>query len=114
MSTIEKRFRRNFIVASVVHVAIIGGLVVFEGVFNSARSNVPATTELIIPAGIIGDQPTGPGNGRGNYTAPPPEPASENTGPPAGPSEPVAKPEEPVAPKVKAAPPETKDPNEIA
>jgi TonB family protein len=114
MSTIEKRFRRNFVVACLVHVAIIGGIVVFEGVFNNARSNVPATTELIIPADILGDLPTGAGMGRGNYAPPPPEPAGENAGPSAGPSEPAAKPEEPVAPKVKAAPPEAKDSNEIA
>ncbi|HXI85378.1 MAG TPA: TonB C-terminal domain-containing protein [Verrucomicrobiae bacterium] len=113
MSTIEKRFRRNFIVASIVHVAIIGGIVIFEGIFSSARSNVPATTELIIPADILGDQPTGPGSGRGNYTAPAPEPAAENTGAPAAPSAPAAKPAEPVAPKPAAAPPEAKDPNEI-
>ena len=112
MSTIEKRFRRNFIVACLVHIAIIGGIVVFEGVFNNAHSNVPATTELIIPADILGDLPTG--TGRGNYAPPPPEPAGENAGPAAGPSEPAAKPEEPVAPKVKATLPEAKDPNEIA
>ena len=81
MSTIEKRFRRNFVVACLVHVAIIGGIVVFEGVFNNARSNVPATTELIIPADILGDLPTGAGMGRGNYAPPPPEPAGENAGP---------------------------------
>jgi TonB family protein len=115
MSTIEKRFRRNFVVACIVHVAIIGGLVVFEGIFNNARSNVPATTELIIPADILGDLPTGEGSGRGNYT-PPPEPAGETAGAPsapAAPSEPVAKPAEPVAPKATVAPPEAKDPNDI-
>ena len=114
MSTIEKRFRRNFIVACIVHVAIIGGIVVFEGVLNSARSNVPTAVELIIPADILGDLPTGTGTGRGNYAPPPPEPAGENAGASAGPSEPAAKPEESVAPKVKATPPEAKDPNEIA
>jgi TonB family protein len=114
MSTIEKRFRRNFIVACLVHAAIIGGIVVFEGVFNSARSNVPTATELIIPADILGDLPAGAGTGRGNYAPPPAEPAGENAGPSAGPSEPAAKPEEPVAPKVKATPPEAKDPNDIA
>jgi TonB family protein len=113
MSTMEKRFRRNFVVACLVHVAIIGGIVVFEGVFNNAHSNVPATTELIIPADILGDLPTGTGNGRGNYAPPPAEPAGENAGAPAAPSEPVAKPAEPVAPKATAPPPETKDPNEI-
>ena len=113
MSTIEKRFRRNFVVACIVHVAIIGGIVVFEGVFNSASSNVPTTTELIIPADILGDQPVGEGSGRGNYTAPPPERVGESAGAPAAPSEPVAKPAEPVAPKAAPAPPEAKGPNDI-
>jgi TonB family protein len=113
MSTIEKRFRRNFIVASLVHVAIIGTIVVFEGIFNSADSNVRTDVQLIVPADILGDQPVGPGSGRGNYTAPPPEPAAESAGAPAAPSEPAAKPAEPVAPPVKAAPPEAMDPNEI-
>lgn len=114
MSTIEKRFRRNFIVACLVHVAIISGIVVFEGVFNNARSNVPAATELIIPADILGDLPTGTGMGRGNYAPPPAEPAGQAAAPSAAPSEPVAKPEEPVAPKARAAPPEPNDPNAIA
>ena len=117
MSTIEKRFRRNFIVASLVHVAIIGTIVVFEGVFNSADSNVRTDVQLIVPADILGDQPVGPGNGRGNYTAPPPEAAAESAGAPAGPSEPAAQPAAPAAPEVKAAPAaptEVKDPNEIA
>ena len=114
MSTIEKRFRRNFIVASLFHVAIIGTLVVFEGFFNSADSNVRTDVQLIVPADILGDQPVGPGNGRGNYTAPPPEPAGESAAAPAAPSEPAAKPAEPVAPKATAAPPEPNDPNTIA
>jgi TonB family protein len=113
MSTIEKRFRRNFVVACIVHVAIIGGIVVFEGVFSNAHSNVPATTELIIPANILGDLPTGEGTGRGNYAPPPAEPAGESTGAPSAPSEPAAKPAEPVAPKATTAPPEAKDPNDI-
>jgi outer membrane biosynthesis protein TonB len=113
MSTMEKRFRRNFVVACIVHVAIIGGIVVFEGVFSNAHSNVPATTELIIPADILGDLPTGAGTGRGNYAPPPPEPASENTGAPSAPSEPAAKPAEPVAPKATVPPPDAKDPNDI-
>jgi len=113
MSTIEKRFRRNFVVASLVHVAIICAIVVFEGVFNSARSNVPATTDLIIPADILGDLPTGAGTGRGNYAPPPPEPAGENAGASAAPSEPAAKPAEPVAPKAMSTPPEANAPNDI-
>src|SRR6266404_8929526 len=114
MSTIEKRFRRNFVVACIFHVAIIGGIVVFEGFFSNARSNVPATTELIIPADILGDQPVGEGSGRGNYAPPPPETPDGSAGTAAAPSEPAAKLAEPVAPKTTAAPPEPKDPTEIA
>ncbi len=116
MSTIEKRFRRNFIVACIVHVAVISGIVVFEGFLNNAHSNTPATTELIIPADLLGDLPTGTGNGRGNYAPPAPEPAGESAGAPSTPSEPAPKVEQPVAPKVQEAPSEateTKDPNEI-
>ena len=110
MSTIEKRFRRNFVVACLVHAALIGGIIFFEGTINRARSNAPIVTELITPADIRGDQPTGSGNGRGQYTAPPPEPAHQPERPPAAhrkrlvASAPTAP---PVAPKVKAAPPET-------
>jgi len=114
MSTIEKRFRRNFIVASIVHVAVIAGIVVFEGVFNSARSSIPTAVELITPADIQGDLPQGAGTGRGNYALPPPEPVAESVGPSSVPSEPVATPEEQVAPKARVSPIEAKDPNEIA
>jgi TonB family protein len=108
MSTIEKRFRRNFIVACLAHAALIGGIVFFEGAFRRAQSNAPTAVELITPADILGDLPTGSGNGRGAYTAPPPEPAPQPETAPAGPVETS------VAPKVKAAPAESSDPNEIA
>ena len=113
MSTIEKRFRRNFIVACIAHAALIGGIVFFEGVINTARSNAPATVDLITPADILGDLPKGPGVGRGNYT-PAPEPTGESSTPSAGVSAPATTTEEQPAPKAKAAPPEAKDPNEIA
>jgi TonB family protein len=113
MSTIEKRFRRNFIVACIAHAVLIGGIVFFEGVINTARSNAPAAVDLITPADILGDLPKGPGVGRGNYT-PPTEPAGESVTPSAGASAPASTPEEQPATKAKAAPPETKDPNEIA
>ncbi len=114
MSTIEKRFRRNFVVACLVHAALIGGIIVFEGAFRRAQSNAPIAVELITPADILGDLPTGTGNGRGAYTAPPPEPAHQPEAAPAGPAEAPATPEPPVAPKAKVAPPETTGPNEIA
>ncbi|HTS17197.1 MAG TPA: TonB family protein [Verrucomicrobiae bacterium] len=122
MSTIEKRFRRNFVLACFVHAALIAGIILFEGVLNRARSNVPVTTELITPADILGDLPVGPGHGRGQYTAPPPEPAHEAsaaapaTAAAAAPSAPVAAsaPEPRAAPKAKAASVEKLDPNEVA
>lgn len=114
MSTIEKRFRRNFVVACIAHAALIGGIVLFEGVINSARSNAPTPIEVITPADILGDLPKGEGQGRGNYAPPPPEPVNEGGATSTGPSEPVATPEPPVAPKAKVAAPEPKAPNEIA
>ena len=114
MSALEKRFRRNFVLACVVHVALIGGIVLFEGVINSARSNAPTPVELITPADILGDLPKGEGQGRGNYAPPPPETPSEPATTSAGPTAPPAAPEEPIAPKVKAPPPESKSPDEVA
>ena len=114
MSTIEKRFRRNFIVASLVHVAIIGGIVVFEGIFNNADSNVRTDVQLIVPADILGDQPVGPGNGRGIYTAPPSEPAGETAGATTAPSEPAAKPGRTRGAQTSGDCSEPTDPNAIA
>ncbi len=114
MSTIEKRFRRNFVVACLVHAALIGGIIFFEGAFHRAQSNAPIAVELITPADILGDLPTGTGNGRGAYTAPPPEPAHQSEAAPAGPAEAPATTEPPVAPKAKVVPPEITGPNEIA
>jgi TonB family protein len=114
MSTIEKRFRRNFVFACLAHAGLIGGIILFEGVLNRAQSNVPTAVDLITPADILGDLPAGSGNGRGQYTAPLTEPAHQPEAAPAGPAETSVAPEQSVAPKVKAAPPETSDPNEIA
>jgi TonB family protein len=97
-----------------VHAALIGGIVLFEGVINNARSNAPTPVELITPADILGDLPKGEGQGRGNYAPPPPETPSEPAAASAGPTAPPAAPEEPVAPKVKAPPPESKSPDEVA
>jgi TonB family protein len=113
MSTIEKRFRRNFIVACIVHAALIGGIVLFEGVFNSARSNAPVPIEVITPADILGDLPKGTGTGRGNY-APPTEPAGDRAATVTDTIKPSSPAEEKVTPAPKAAAPEVSDPNEIA
>lgn len=110
MTAIEKRFRRNFILACIVHGALIVGIVIFEGVISNARSSVPTPVTLITPADILGDLPKGPGVGRGNYAPPPPAPESAAE---TGPNEPLAADEQP-APKAKPAPaPAAHDPNDI-
>lgn len=98
MITVEQSFRRNFTVACVAHVALIGGLVLTNQFWNGP-SHAPATAvELVVPADILGDLPEGPGHGRGPAAPPSPEPP--------GPSAPAYTPEEqPVpAPTPKAAP----------
>ena len=111
MTAIEQRFRRNFILACVIHGALVGGIVLFEGLISNARSSTPAVVALITPADILGDLPKGPGLGRGNYAPPPPEPASEES---AGPNNAALAADEQTAPKPKVLPQATKDPNEIA
>jgi len=117
MTTIEKRFRRNFILACILHGALIAGIIVFQGVIN-AHPDVPAPITLITPADILGDLPKGPGHGRGNYAPPPPAPAAppqSEAGPESGPSEAAMAADEQPAPKAKVAPaPVARDPNEIA
>jgi TonB family protein len=113
MSTIEKRFRRNFVAACIVHAALIGGIVLFEGVINSARSNAPLAVELV-PPDILGDLPKGPGQGRGNYAPPPPEAAGETTASVPRPSEPAPPADEEPAPQAKPIPQQPRDPKDVA
>ena len=112
MTAIEKRFRRNFILACVIHGALVGGIVLFEGFLSSARSSAPAVVALITPADILGDLPKGPGMGRGNYAPPPPEASTVEE--PGGPNAAELAADEQPAPKPKAISQATKDPNEIA
>jgi len=114
MSALEKRFRRNFVVACIVHAALIGGIILVEGVINNARSNAPTPVELITPADILGDLPKGAGQGRGNYAPPPPQTASEPPAATAAPAAPPVATDETEAPKPKAPPAETKSPDDIA
>ena len=108
MSTIEKRFRRNLIAACIAHATLIGGIVLFEGVINSARSNAPIPIQVITPADLLGDLPKGDGRGRGNYAPPPPEPAGD-----AVPSGTTLAADEQPAPKAKAALPQVNDSNAV-
>jgi TonB family protein len=108
MNANEKRFRRNLIAACVAHAMLVGGIVLFEGIINSARSNAPIPVQIITPADILGDLPKGEGQGRGSYAPPPPEPAGE-----AGPSDATLAADEQPAPKPKAAPPAVNNPNDV-
>ena len=113
MNAVDSRFRKNFIVASILHVALIGGIIGWESFFSDAGKPALASVELITPADILGDLPKGEGHGRGAY-APPKEPAGANE--PAGPNEAMSPPDETPAPsrtpRTSAGP--KSDPNEIA
>jgi len=63
-------YRRNLIIASIMHVAIIGGFVLVEGFLTQDRSQASIPVEMFVPADILGDMPKGEGTGRGAYTPP--------------------------------------------
>jgi protein TonB len=105
MNPVGQSLRRNFTVACVVHVVLIGGLVLTEYFWSGPSRAKAAFVELVVPADILGDLPEGPGHGRGAWAPPPAEPAE-----PAGPSEATFTPEEKPAPPAPPAP----APGEIA
>jgi TonB family protein len=114
MTAIEQRFRRNFILACILHGALVIGIVVFEGFISNARSSAPTAVELITPADILGDLPKGAGLGRGNYAPPPPSESSvQNPAEATGPNNATLSADEQLAPKAKVAAPQVNDPNEI-
>jgi TonB family protein len=80
MSALEQTLRRNFIVAAVMHLALLGGILFFEGYLSRVDRNPLAFVELITPPDILGDLPKGPGQGRG-ASAPPAEPPQASVGP---------------------------------
>lgn len=80
MSSLQKTFRRNFIVAVITHVVVIVGLVVWEEFIPRLPKAAEARVELVVPADILGELPQGPGHGRGAYTPPPPAPAPTEAG----------------------------------
>jgi protein TonB len=98
MSAGQKRFRRNFVVATIVHVAIIASVVLWENFLGGFGRPALASVSLYTPADILGDMPKGEGYGRGNYK--PAEPAGANTI--ADPSEQMSPPDESRAPQPKA------------
>jgi TonB family protein len=76
MSAGQKRFRRNFVIATIVHVAIIVSVVLWENFLGGFGRPALASVSLYTPADILGDMPKGEGYGRGNYK--PAEPAGAN------------------------------------
>jgi colicin import membrane protein len=90
------RYKRNFIVASVLHVAIIASVLVWENFLGGWGRPAMASVSLYTPADILGDMPKGDGYGRGSYK--PPEPAGAG-GAVAAPSENILTPSETIAPK---------------
>lgn len=115
MSTLEQRYRRNFILAVVLHVAIVGGVVVVEKlpVFADHQESPPAFVE----AALLGEAPEGNGTGLGPYKAPDPlpapAPAPAPAPSPASAPVPSAPSDESAAPEPKVATPVHSDPSEV-
>lgn len=79
----QNLLRRNFTVALIGHATIIGALFVGERWMPEFSKGPVENVELIVPADILGDLPTGPGHGKGAYTPPKdptPPPADTHTG----------------------------------
>lgn len=114
MNTVDKAFRKNFVIALALHLTLIAGIVCWEE-FLPHGPDTAESVELITPADILGDLPAGPGHGRGAY-APPQAPAAAE--PSAGASDSAVPDDETPAPQPKAATAareaEAHDPDEIA
>jgi len=74
MSSLQKNFRRNLIVVTLTHLALIGALIAWEEWLPHLPKNAEAHVELVVPADILGELPKGPGHGRGAFAPPPPTP----------------------------------------
>ena len=94
----NRRFRRNFVIATILHVAIITSVILWENFLGGFSRPAMASVSLYTPADILGDMPKGDGYGRGNYK--PAEPAGAQTI--AGPSEQMIPADESHAPTPKA------------
>jgi TonB family protein len=108
MSAQQKRYRRNFVIAVILHAAVMIAVIFGEHFFNAGSASAKPTVDMIIPAALLGEAPKGEGTGFGAYK-PPAEPAGANNI--AGPNAEMSPPDETVAPK--ATLPKS-DPNDIA
>lgn len=80
MTSLGKTLRRNFIVAAIVHVALVVTIALVDGFISNTRGNASIPVEVIIPGDIFGDKPVGDGDGKGDYAPPPP--AADVSAPP--------------------------------
>ncbi|NQU10101.1 TonB family protein [bacterium] len=73
MRTFEHQFRRNLVIAAVLHAVLVAGVWLFEDGVGSRTDRESVAVDLVIPADLLGDMPKGDGVGRGQYTAPLPD-----------------------------------------
>ncbi len=101
MSDVDPRFRRNFVVAAILHVALIGGIILWESFFAERSQSALASVQLVTPADLLGELPKGEGQGRGAYKALAPTPPGADMI--AGPNEAMSSSDESTAPQPKPA-----------
>ena len=75
MTSLGKTLRRNFIIAAIVHLALVATIALVDGFVSTARSNQTMPIDVMIQGDILGDKPVGAGDGKGAYT-PPAEPTA--------------------------------------
>jgi protein TonB len=105
MSSYQQTFRRNLIIVTLAHAALIAALCAFQHSLSRARDRAPIAVELITPAALLGQLPKGPGLGTGPYS--PPAQA------PPGPTEAIFTPEERPGPTPQPAATRSTDPGEV-
>ncbi len=96
MSAQQQRYRRNFIIAVTLHVAVMIVVIFGEHFLNAGSASAKPTVDMIIPAALLGEAPKGTGTGFGAYK-PPTEPAGANNI--AEPNAEMSPPDETTAPK---------------
>ena len=119
MNAPDKRYRRNFVIALMLHAGAIAGLFGWEYFLSDVSFARPTGSE-VIPAVLIGALPAGKGTGLGEYKAP--EPPGPSAAAPAAAAPAPAAPapaqnlagDEAAAPEPKAVAQPKADPNEIA
>jgi len=111
MNTVETTFRRNLMIVTLLHIALIAIVVSVEGFRYTRQHLIPPVVDLIVPADILGDLPQGPGHGKGAYAAPS---ETVNSSPVPVPTETNFTPEEqPVPMKTKAFPSVASEPGVV-